>query len=703
MPLGGVLIVPGVGGLSRISRVSDAHGVSSMSGDAWELTRYLSPRSSVRIDAAELNSYSLTYGLDEPPPAAPWAMNLAGDDHRYRFVCFDLDAKNGNAAYDASRLSYWLDELNVPHLVCISGPTGGRHVWIAVDDDGADAELVATIAHLAAQLLPSLDVLPLVNASTGCVRPPYTPHRLGGRSEPQGDVAVLEHRVDVEQLQGLRSFLVDAGASLPQAAVSLVKGMARDEAEHPYLVGPKRDVSARVRELLDSAPQADTSRTLAAVLVGCARARWRYADVRAIVEHSPGFEHARSRPGPGGTRHPRPQRQAEQTLAAEWSRAVYFAAQNPPSFDVTDPEFVERAVAVSRAVSACQSLADTNPGRWGLDGASRAQRAAQGRPSHRAVLDAVCLYLVQAARADVEVDTRRLSADTGYGREACRLALAALTSPDSEDDQESAWLVKVADATGIHGARFRLSTRFSTVSDEPEWAQAAMRPAPTATPAAALRTWWMNTLSAHLQALAHDVFTAPGSLGRTAGRAYARLPEEGSAEVEELQRMAGLTRPQLQRALRRLHRAGLATRTPAGWCRPVPDARTAVAVELGVDGFLLERAWRYDLERARWTAWCDEVTWLKRRRKPRRGSRHGRGPGDVALFGSARPRRRYARTPDGRPDHRAELALAATRVDVPAEQSWRTRPWTAAHLASDTLNEIRAAATEPDRLPATVS
>lgn len=651
-----------------------------MSDDAWELTRRLSPRSCVRVDMAELNSYSLTYELDEPAPAVPWAMNLAGDDRRYRFVCFDLDAKNGNAAYDASRLSYWLDELNVPHLVCISGPAGGRHVWIAVDDAGADAELVATIAHLAAQLLPSLDVNPLVNPATGCVRPPYTPHRRGGRSEPQGDVAVLEHRVDVEQLRGLRSFLVDAGASIAPARVSLVKGMAHDGAGHPHLIGAKRDVSARVRELINAAPDDDTSRTLAAVLVGCARARWRYTDVQAIAGHSPALEHARSRPGAGVARHLRTTHDAEKTLAAEWSRAVYFAAQNPPHYDVEDPEFVERAAAVSRAVSACQSLADTNPGRWGLDGASRAQRAAQGRPSHRAVLDAVCLYLVQAARVDVEVDTRRL-------------ALTALTAPDVEDDPESAWLVRVEDARGIHGARYRLSERFSTGTEEPEWAQAAMRPAPTQVPPAGLRTWWLNTLSSRLQVLAHDVFCAPGSLGRVAGRVYVRLPQEGSVELEQLQQLAGLTSSQLQRALRRLHGAGLAIRTRAGWARPVPDTRTGAAVVLGVDGYLVARVWRYNVERARWTAWCDEVTWLKRRRKPRRGSRHGRAPGNVALFGSAPPRRRYTRTAAGRPDHRAELLLAAARIDPPVKGGWENAVWSPAVWATDAMNEVRAAVT----------
>ncbi len=228
-----------------------------MSDDPWALTRRLSPRGSVRVDAEGSNDYWLTHRVDDEAPAPPWAMYLAGPDGRYRFVCFDLDAKNGNAAYDASRLSYWLDELNLPHLVCISGPAGGRHVWIAVNEVGVDAELVATIAHLAAQLLPSLDVNPLVNPATGCVRPPYTPHRRGGRSEPQGDVAVLvEQQVDVSQLLELQTFLIDAGASIAPAQVSLVKGMAHDGTGHPHLKGAKRDVSARIRELINAAAPA---------------------------------------------------------------------------------------------------------------------------------------------------------------------------------------------------------------------------------------------------------------------------------------------------------------------------------------------------------------------------------------------------------------------------------------------------------------
>lgn len=625
----------------------------------------LSPRGSVRVDVDAQNDYARTHRIDDDAPGNPWAMNLASPDGRYRYLGFDLDAKKGNAAYDAGRLSHWLDELNIDHLVCVSGPSGGRHVWLSLDEAGAAAALVATIAHLASQLLPSLDTTPLCNPATGCIRPPYAPHRRGGRSEPQGPVDVLlAHSVGASKLVELQEFLVDAGATVAPPPVSLVKGMAHDSAGHPHLVGAKRAVSPRIRELLNAAPADDTSRTLGAVLVGCARARWRYTDVHALLHHSPALEHARSRPGPADTRLPRPQYAAEKLLEADWSRAVYYAAQNPLEYDGEDAEFVSRAIAAVAAVAACQERADSTPGRWGMDGASRTQRAAQGRPSHRAVLDAVCLYLAQSARLDVEVDSRRLSADTGYGRESCRLALLALTTPDTEADVESAWLVRVADAHGVHGARYRLSERFSTGTEEPEWAQAAMRPSPTTAPAAALRTWWITELGTRLQTLAHDVFAAPKSLGRIAGRAYLHLPDEGAVEISTLSTTAGLSRDQLQRSLRKLHRAGLARRSSTGWHRSHIETRDQVAIALDVDGYLLERTERYELERGIWAWWSAECTWMRKRRKKRRGRR---APTGVALFAqNDRPDyTRYPRSRTGRPDHAQARALVQSGILTP--------------------------------------
>ena len=628
---------------------------------AWTLTRELSPREHVRVAALDHdhsgygNAYSSTAAIAGDRPTGPWAMYLA-DGRGYLYLCFDLDASKGNAAHDAGRLSLWLDELNIEHLVTVSGPSGGRHVWIALEE-ATDPQLIRELADLAGSLLPSLDKSPLSNPDTGCVRPPGAPHRHGGVSSiARGTIATLQRAgTAVDELALLREFLVDVGAEIPTAPVSIVRGMARDDHGHPYLVGKRRDPSGRIRALLVDAAADDSSTTQAAVLAGLARARWQYADVAALLEHSPALQHARSRPGAGG-RIPVPTTVAQRRLAADWARMVYYVASNPIAGDTQDEDFQARAIAVTGAVRAAEARADAMPGRWGLDGPSRAARAARGRYSHRAVLRAVALYSVQAARQIVEVDIRRLARDTGYGREACRLALIALSTPEDSQDAESAWLVRVDAAEGVHGATYRLSQRFSTEATDSKWSQAATRPSPTAGSDA--RTWWLNLLADSLQQLAHDTFAAPRSLGRTAGRTYAALSPDVSRSPAELSTLSGISVGQVRRSLRRLAWHGLSSRTSTGWNRPELDHRDRVAVQLGTAGYLEARIERYDVERGTWAWWNAELTWMRRRHKRRRGRR---APTGVTLFAqNDRPDYpRYPRARGGRFDHIAAAALVA--------------------------------------------
>ncbi|MBX3196387.1 MAG: hypothetical protein KF727_14980 [Microbacteriaceae bacterium] len=637
--------------------------------DGWALTRVLSPRDTVRLalaedDTAWSNLYGAVAGIDGPCPAGPWAMYLADRDG-YRFLCFDLDAGRGNAVHDASRLGLWLDELNIEHLVAISGPSGGRHVWIALAE-ATDPRLVRELADLAGSLLPSLDKSPLSNPDTGCVRPPGAPHRHGGTSLLEhGDLAALARAATtVDALAQLRAFLVDAGAAEPAPAVSIIRGMARDDAGHPYLVGRRREPSARIRALMAAAPADDTSTTQAAVLAGLARARWRYNDVAALLEHSPALEHARTRPGRIGRVAVRGDA-ARRRLAADWQRTVYYVAANPIAGDGEDREFQERTAAITAAVRAVEEHANAMPGLWGVDGPSRPARGRRGRYSHRAVLRAVCLYLVQAARDVVEVDVRRLSQDTGYGREACRLALIALSTRHDPDDPHSSWLVRVDEAEGVHGASYRLSPRFSTGTDERKWSQAATRPSPT--PGTDSRTWWLHELATKLSELAHDTFAAPGSLGRTAGRAYAALSPEVARGLLDVASSSGISAEQTRRSLHRLARHGLAARTEHGWQRVTPEARDAVAAELGVDGYLRDRSARYDVERGTWAWWQAEMTWMRRRHKRRR---RRRTPTGVVLFAqNDRPDYpKYPRRAGGGFDHPTARALIRGGVLRPSRE-----------------------------------
>jgi len=638
---------------------------------AWALTRALSPRDSVRTAVPEAdgrysNEYATAAAIAEPAPEGPWAMYLA-DRRGYRFLAFDLDAKRGNAGHDAGRLSLWLDECSIEHVVTESGPTGGRHVWIALDEAAAPA-LVRELADLAGSLLPSLDKTPLANHVTGCVRPPGAPHRAGGAS------TVLRGRLEAlrvastthDELAQLRALLVDAGADAETPLTSIVRGMAIDVDGQPHLIGPRREPSARIRALLTAAPAEDASTTQAAALAGLARARWRFADVRALLTSSPALEHARSRVA-GTGRSPVPADAATRRLSADWRRAVYYVAANPVAGDNLDQGFQDRAAAVTRAVRALEAHADSMPGRWGLDGPSRPARAARGRYSHRAVLRALSLYLVQAARPIVEVDVRRLAQDTGYGREACRLALLALSTPTADGDPDSAWIVRVDDADGPHGATYRLSTRFSTDPDDAKWSQVATRPAaPTA--GADSRTWWIRKLTTELQTLTHDVFAAPRSLGRTAGRTLAALPLGVVVTAVEAAASAGLSPGAARRSLHRLSRYGLALRVDGGWTPPDIDGRDRVAITLDVDGYLEQRADRYRVERGAWGWWQAEVTWLRRRDKRRRRRRSAT---TVPLFApDSRPDfPRYPRAAGGRPDHSTARELIRAGALEPAART----------------------------------
>ena len=123
--------------------------------DAWVLTGRISPRRVVRSagvdgDGQPLTSYPLVHPIAGSRPRTQWAVLLAAAPVRYRLLCVDLDAKGSSeaAAADATQFGELVSELGIEHLVCASGPTGGRHVWIGLRD-ALDAEAVRALAYAA--------------------------------------------------------------------------------------------------------------------------------------------------------------------------------------------------------------------------------------------------------------------------------------------------------------------------------------------------------------------------------------------------------------------------------------------------------------------------------------------------------------------------------------------------------------------------
>jgi hypothetical protein len=623
--------------------------------DAWALTRALSPRPSVRVADVDVcgtpvNTYTRTTRIAGEQPGAPWALYLADSAGLFRLIVFDLDAGKGDPIGDAATLSGWLEHAGLPHVVAASGPSGGRHVWVALAE-AVDAPTVDTLARLARARLSSLDLAPLSNPVTGCVRPPGAPHRHGGTSTVlTGDLSMLTvptvTAADVARF--VDQLASDGHRPDAVASVGLTTPLPVDAAGRLHLPGPRRELpAASTAALAEDAAAADASAVLWQILIGAAAARWRCADLAPLVDRAPGLEHLRSHgQGPGRQRRIRDPRESRRLLHRQWDNAVCWVATHPRAAVEDDPTFNPRAAEMVRLVERTQTRADTSGGRW----------AGPGGPADRRVLDALCSLMLHGLCTAVEADIRRLGLLCGIGRETARTALLRLS--------RDGWITCRSPGDGPRAATWSLS-ELSTPLQVLGRSQAV--PPPTRA-GSADRTHWLSLLREKLSATAHDVFTPAGGLGHATGQLYAALTDQPSTPNELSERL-GYSGPDLDQRLRALRTFRLVEHTAAGWALPRVDRRTATATRLGVSGRLADRAQRYALEREAWAWWCAELGWMhaSNRVAPNRRPGHAQ----LALLemqSSATDRPPHPRRSDGRADfaaaRRVLQAREVSRADV---------------------------------------
>ena len=591
------------------------HGVRArpydLAQDAWQVTQRLSPRLSVRVATVDssgqtLNLYAHSRRLDAEAPEQPWAMYLADDHRRYHFLCFDLDAKTREACTGAERDAHLLTDLlthaGITSITCESGPSGGRHVWAALKES-IDAETIATLGRLARHICPTLDLSPLLNATTGCVRPPGAPHRSGGHSTIiRGELATLtEPTATAQQVRQLIETLAATVTSDTGETTDPHTPLPLDDHGRLYLPGPKRPLPASSAAALEEdAASGDASAVLWRILIGAAAARWHQADIAALVEHSPGLEHIRSRRD-GGRRTPRGDIDATRLLHRQWDKAVRFVATTPRQIG-DDPTFDARADEIAAHVRSLQTRANAAAGRW----------TRGGGPADRRVLDVLCILALQSLRTTVEADIRRLALLAGIGRETARVALLRLM----EDD----WITQVQAAEGPHGAHWKIGPQID-IHRELDIARSQADPRPEGA-GAAERTTLLTQLTTRRNDATHDVFTQSPGLGPLAGNVFSHTSRTPTTS-QELSTNIGLPATTLRSILDRLTEKGLLIRTSNGYQRRSTDQRDAVATRLGVSGRLNERADRYRIERELWAWWQAEQDWMHapRRRDQRRAPR----------------------------------------------------------------------------------
>lgn len=402
---------------------------------SWtDLARAWSPRQTIRLDPTKKHSYALECAIDDIPVDIPYALYLADEAGQYRLLAFDFDAHHdGSTAHsDAADLSARLQEADIEHVVCSSGPGGGVHLWIRLAY-AVPARQVTQVATTLAATYTSMDVGALTNPATGCVRPPGAPHRSGGISQPLGAVDVGD--VHFDRVAAVIKYLQPTARSTTPAPASCVE-VRTDADGATYLEGPRRPLAPKIRGLAQQplSPTTDASAVAYSILLGCAHARMRLSDVHqlAFTQRAPGLEHIRTSSS-GRDRQARVG--SERHLARQWARAVVAASALRPA--AADPGSTRRHEAEQRVASLLAAMRAV-PQRW--TGRTGSQ--------DRLVLHALAAQLLRVCRTQVHYAERSWALDAGLTRVVVHNRVARLSS--------EGWIQRVARGVGPWAARWSI-------------------------------------------------------------------------------------------------------------------------------------------------------------------------------------------------------------------------------------------------------
>lgn len=151
-------------------------------------------------------------------PVEPAAVFIFDSQARARCLVLDLDAKTGGRSQvllDSQHVSELATRAGLP-VVVDESPNGGRHVYLPLQRPISADEALETGRALRS-ILPSLDLAPLSNASTGAIRPPGSAHPLGGH---QRLVTELADATAAVFMPGSSAAWERFGALLPHSGAS---------------------------------------------------------------------------------------------------------------------------------------------------------------------------------------------------------------------------------------------------------------------------------------------------------------------------------------------------------------------------------------------------------------------------------------------------------------------------------------------------
>lgn len=566
-----------------------------------------SPRSRVRVDLAQVHEYR-----SAPWPrgalTVPTATYLASREGLFRWLAFDFDsAKYGADAVkaDAAILAAVLDELDVPYLLVQSGPTGGVHIWVLLDDAGANADDVDRLAHALQAHLPTLDISPLTNADTGCVRIPGSPHRHGGHAVPIAGghdleatlTAMDQRRTSAELLTWLHarfptresSACESAQARGPAAATPGLTITGTGAGAH--LARARTDLTPATRRLLTEPLPAGADRSAIAwsILLGMAASGCTWRDVTTHLDQ----------PGLIRLREDYDRHQAHAIV--QWEKALDAAAAT--AWPRTAADRVDDAT--SELLAAVSAAAADGP-RW----------ARPGGESDERVLLAFLALCEQAHATTINVDVRRLGEAANVDHTTVSRSLRRLAA--------ESWVHLQSAAEGTAAATWTLRKPPPCTAAP----QVETRPHPPRVP---------HEASARLDHAHHDVWVWRHGLGGVGERVHFYWSQ--GVPVDEIATATGYSQRTVHRWISILGGYRLLS-----WR---PRLETAARI-VGAAGAMLARARRHQVERAVFDWWREELVWRRTPGKKRRKTgptRASTDPAAIALPIAAPARTRFGRFP----------------------------------------------------------
>jgi predicted transcriptional regulator len=515
----------------------------------YRFSRVLSPKN-ITVRLINEDNYS--------PGTVPWHEGLIDRAYavklttgvRYHAVALDFDTKRWGpeeADVEAMTVHDLFVQAGIGCIATESGPQGGRHVLATIQEPYLSAKdaLWITERLVNGLHLKTLDTTPMLNPKSGAIRPPFSAHRLGGRSriltaEPDEAFRILERRNHPGRFQ-------DLGRALP------------DPSKHRRLE-PPAEAQASVRKSGPGRTDQSGSADVQALATRLVNREAAFDDFVRLTADGSAL-------GPAGReavgRHERAG-DLDRWLRLSWTSAKHYVAQNPsrPSANAT-PD--------SEVLDSWQTLLDPNTLPNG------ARRVAQ-------------ILLKQAVSSDrilIGMSVREAAERAGLSRSTAGRALADLES--------EGYIAKAGNAHHGQATRYRL---------QPAAAWHGVVPGTVSPPTALGRGQQTVPGTSRPLQLATDVAANVWSsqgLGETARRVYEAAARRGSSgssiRSQEIADTVDRTVRTVQKHLRGLQAVGLMRRTERGYWEVEYRDADDVAFDLGVVTIAADRAATHARER----------------------------------------------------------------------------------------------------------